>query len=68
MKCSCERIDCPNHLTNVGNCNKCLEEKLKSHEIPNCFFNDAKLDNERLKDDYNTFAKLYLEKYGKENN
>lgn len=68
MKCSCEHINCPRHLTNAGNCSSCIEKNLLNHEIPNCFFIDAKLDKDRKDDYYETFAKLYIEKYGKENN
>ena len=65
MDCICEHVKCPRHLNNAGNCTACIEKNIKNHELPNCFFNDANLDKDRIDDAYETFVKLFNEKYGK---
>lgn len=64
MECNCEHVKCPRHLKNAGSCSSCIEKNLNNHELPNCFFNDAKLAKERNDDTYETFARMYKEKYG----
>ena len=65
MECICEHVNCPRHLQNCGSCTNCIEKCLNNHELPNCIFNDAGLSKDRPNDDYETFAKMILEKNGK---
>ena len=45
--CTCTESGCKFHPSNNdGRCNSCIEENLKTDEIPNCFFHKIGVDTD----------------------
>ncbi|MBO4893798.1 MAG: hypothetical protein J5562_02640 [Clostridia bacterium] len=58
--CTCDKTKCPLHPNNHDKgCSPCIEKNLKTHEVPNCFFDNIGV-KERANDSYEEFAKAVL--------
>ena len=61
--CSCENLKCPLHpINHEKGCTPCISKNLNLKEIPNCFFNKAEVNEKRLGDSFEDFAKVVLKK------
>ena len=57
--CTCRNTDCPLHPTkhNRG-CAPCIAKNLKLNEVPNCFFDKVKGNEQRNGDSFADFADI----------
>lgn len=61
--CTCSELECDFHPTNHDKgCSLCMEENLRTREIPNCFFTLIEGAEKRKGDTFEDFARLILEK------